>query len=61
MGRLLVAIAIIAAVAYAWHQGWIQQWIGSAVDSGIDSTRRIQREATKVRPIDPGAPEQEKK
>jgi len=61
MGKLLVVIAIIAAVAYAWHQGWIQRWIGSAVDSGIENTRRIQRDATKVRPADPGAPEQEQK
>jgi hypothetical protein len=60
MGKLLVVIAIIAAVAYAWHQGWIQQWFGSAVDSGIESTRRIQRDATKVRPADPGAPEEKK-
>jgi len=61
MGKLLVVIAIVAAVAFAWHKGWIAEWLGSAVDSGIENTRRIQRDATKVRPADPGAPEQEKK
>jgi len=60
MGKLLVVIAIIAAVAFAWHKGWIGEWIGSAVDSGIENTRRIQRDATKVRPADPGAPEEKK-
>ena len=39
--------------------------IGAAVlkgmRRGIENKRRIQRDATKMRPADPGAPEQEKK
>ena len=61
MGRLIVVIVIVGAVAYAWNKGWIAQWFNSAVDSSIDGVRSTQRQATKVRPADPGAPEAEKK
>jgi hypothetical protein len=67
MGKLIVVIAIVAALAYAWHKGLIQEWVGKgadsagrAVDKGIDNVRRTQREATKSRPADPGAPEEKK-
>jgi hypothetical protein len=59
MGRLIVVIAIIAGVAYAWHKGYLGQWFNKAVDSSIDSVRSTQREATKVRPAD--APSEDKK
>jgi hypothetical protein len=61
MGKLVVVIAIVAAVAFAWHKGWIAQWFDTAVDTSIDSVKRTQRNATKVRPADPGAPPEEKK
>ena len=61
MGRLIVVIVIVGAVAYAWNKGWIAQWFNSALDSSIDGVRSTQRQATKVRPADPGAPEAEKK
>lgn len=61
MGKLIVLVAIVAAVAFAWHKGWIAQWFNSAVDTSIDSVKSTQRAATKVRPADPGAPEPEKK
>jgi hypothetical protein len=61
MGKLIVAIAIVAAIAYVFHQGWIGQWIGKAADSGIESVKRTQDNATKQRAADPGAPEAEKK
>ena len=59
MGKTLVGVAIIAGVAFAWHQGWIQKWFNIAVDSSIQGVRSTQREATKVRPVD--APPEEKK
>jgi hypothetical protein len=61
MGKLLVAIAIVGALAYVWHMGWIGQWIGKAADAGIESVTTTQRNATLQRPVDPGAPEPEKK
>jgi len=68
MGKLIVAVAIIAGIAFAWHKGLIQEWIGKgadsagkAVDKGIDNVRRTQRDATTSRPADPGAPSDEKK
>jgi hypothetical protein len=61
MGKLIVVIAIVAAVAFAWHKGWIAQWFNTAVDSSIDGVKSTQRAATKVRPIDGGAPEADKK
>jgi len=61
MGRLIVVIVIVGAVVYAWNKGWIAQWFNSALDSSIDGVRSTQRQATKVRPADPGAPEAEKK
>jgi hypothetical protein len=61
MGKLIVLIAIVGAVAFAWNKGWIAQWFNTAVDSSIDSVKSTQRSATKVRPADPGAPEAEKK
>ncbi len=61
MGKLIVVIAILAAVAFAWNQGWIAHWVNTAVDSGMDSVKNTQRQATKVRPADPGAPEADKK
>ena len=60
MARMIVAIAIVAAAAFAWHKGWIQEWTGSAVDTGIDSVKRTQRDATKSREADPGAPQDKK-
>jgi hypothetical protein len=59
MVRLIVFIAVVAGVVYAWQKGWISQWFNTAVDSSVDSVKRTQREATKVRPID--APPEEKK
>ena len=61
MARLIIALLIIGAVAFAWQQGWIAKWLNTAVDSGMDSVRTTQRNATKVRPADPGVPESEKK
>jgi len=61
MGKLIVVIVIVGAVAFAWHKGWIAQWFNTAVDSSIDSVKSTQRAATKVRPIDSGAPEADKK
>ena len=61
MARLIIALLIVGAVAYAWQAGWIAKWFNAAVDSGIDSVRTTQRNATKVRPADPGAPETDKK
>jgi hypothetical protein len=61
MGKIIVVIAIVAAVAYAWHKGLIGEWLGKAgdragkaVDSGIDSVKRTQRDATKMREAEPG-------
>ena len=53
MAKLIVVIAIIGGIAFAWHKGWIAQWFNTAVDSSIDSVRSTQRSATKVRPADP--------
>ena len=61
MGKLIVFILIAGAVAFAWHKGWITQWFDTAVDSSIDSVRSTQRQATTVRPADPGAAEAERK
>jgi hypothetical protein len=58
MEKLIVVIAIIAAVAFAWHKGWIGEWIGAAFDSGSQSVRKTQRDATKVRTDQP--PEEKK-
>jgi hypothetical protein len=56
MGKLIAVIAIVAAIAFAWHKGWIQQWTGTAVDKAADSVKSTQRAARQVRPADP--PEQ---
>ncbi len=61
MGKLIVALAILGAVAFAWNKGWIAHWVNTAVDSGMDSVKGTQRKATTVRAADPGAPEVEKK
>ena len=61
MGKLIAVIAIVGAVAFAWNKGWIAQWVNTAVDSGMDSVKSTQRQATKVRPADPGVPEADKK
>jgi hypothetical protein len=61
MGKLIVVIAIVGAVVFAWNKGWIAQWFNTAVDSGMDSVKSTQRKATTLRPADPGAPEAEKK
>ena len=53
MAKLIVVIAIIGGIAFAWHKGWIAQWFNTAVDGSIDATRSTQRSATKVRPADP--------
>jgi hypothetical protein len=55
MGRVVVVVLIVGAIAYAWHAGWIAQWFNSAVDSGIEGVRGTQRKATTLRPADPGA------
>jgi hypothetical protein len=60
MGKFIVFVVIVGALAYAWHQGWISKWFNTAVDSGIDSVRSTQRDATKQRAADPGAPEGKK-
>jgi glucose-6-phosphate-specific signal transduction histidine kinase len=57
MGRLIVVILIVGAVAYAWQAGWIAQLFNSALDSSMDAVRGTQRKATTVRPADP-PPEQ---
>ena len=61
MGRLVVVVLIVGAVAYAWQAGWIAQWFNSALDSGMDGVKSTQRQATTVRPADPVAPEADKK
>ena len=53
MGKLIVAIAIVGAVVYGFHKGWIQDWFGRAVDSSIGNVKSTQRDAARVRPIDP--------
>lgn len=53
-------IAVVAAIAFAWHKGWIQDWLGTALDSGAQSVKRTQQNATRQRPADPGAPEEKK-
>ena len=53
MGKLLVVVVIVGAVAYAWHEGWIARWFNTAVDSSIENVRDTQRAARKVRPADP--------
>jgi hypothetical protein len=65
MGRLIVAIAIVAGVMYGWNKGWFDEWLGKAgeragkaVDNAAQGMRGTQREATKVRPAD--APEEKK-
>jgi hypothetical protein len=60
MAKFIVAVAILGAIAFAWHKGWIGEWLGKAADSGMDTVKRTQRDATKARPIDPG-PSEEKK
>lgn len=54
MGKF-IAIALVAAAAFAWYKGWIQQWAGEAADSGVASVRQTQRDATKMREADPAA------
>ena len=61
MGKLIVVIAILGAVAFAWNKGWIAQWFNTALDSSMDSVKSTQRQATTVRPVDPVAPEADKK
>ena len=61
MGKLIVVIVILGAVAFAWNKGWIAQWFNTALDSSMDSVKSTQRQATTVRPADPVAPESEKK
>jgi hypothetical protein len=65
MGKLIVAVAIVAGLAYAWHKGWMNEWLGKAgesagraVDGAAQNVRSTQREATKVRSAD--APEEKK-
>jgi hypothetical protein len=55
MGKLIVFVVIVGAVAYAWQQGYIASWFNQAVDSGIQGVKQTQRDATKVRPIDGSA------
>ena len=52
MGKFIVVIVIVAAVAFAWHQGYIGKWTDAAldsVDSGAAGMRKVQREATQKR------------
>jgi hypothetical protein len=65
MGKLIVAVAIVAGLAYAWQKGWMNEWLGKAgegagraVDSAAQGVRSTQGEARKVRPMDP--PEEKK-
>ena len=60
MGKFIVAVVIVGAIAFAWHKGWIAQWFNTAVDTSIDSVKRTQGNATKQRAADPGAPEEKK-
>jgi len=60
VGKLIVAIVIVACVAYAWHKGWIAEWMESAALSGADKVKRTQRDATTVRPVEPDAPAEKK-
>ena len=60
MKKLIVAIVIVAGVAYAWNKGWISEWLEHAAVSGADSVKRTQREATTVKPVDPEAPAEKK-
>ena len=53
MGKLIVVIAIVGAVVFAWNKGWIAQWFNTAVDTSIDSVKSTQRKATTLRPADP--------
>jgi hypothetical protein len=53
MGKLIVVIAIVGAVVFAWNKGWIAQWFNTAVDSSMDAVKSTQRKATTVRPADP--------
>jgi hypothetical protein len=53
MGKLIVVVVIVGAVAYAWHEGLIARWFNTAVDSSVDSVRSTQRAATKIRGADP--------
>jgi hypothetical protein len=53
MGKLIVFVVVVGAIAYAWHGGWIARWVNTTVDSAIDSTRGTQRAARTVRPADP--------
>jgi hypothetical protein len=55
MGKLIVVIVIVGAVAYAWNQGLIQKWFGQAVDSSVQNVQDTRRSATHVRPIDGAA------
>ena len=55
MGKLIVFIVIVGAVAYAWNQGLIQKWFGQAVDSSVQNVQDTRRSATHVRPIDGAA------
>jgi hypothetical protein len=58
-GKIIIVIAIVrCGVRVA--KGWIAEWFDTAVDTSIDSVKRTQRNATKVRPADPGAPEEKK-
>ena len=52
MGKLIVFVVIVGAVAYAWHQGYVAKWFDQAVDSGVQGVKQTQRNATTVRPID---------
>jgi hypothetical protein len=55
MGKLVVVVLIVGALAYAWNAGWIAQLFNSALDSGIEGVRGTQRKAATVRSADPGA------
>lgn len=61
MRNLIVVVLIVGALAYAWQAGWIAQWFTTALDSGIDSVNSTRRQATTVRPADPGVPESDRK
>jgi hypothetical protein len=59
MGKFIVIVLLVAA-GYAFYKGWVGEWVGKAFDSGREGMKRTQENATKVRPIDGGAPDQKR-
>jgi hypothetical protein len=59
MGKI-IAIVLLLAAGFAFYKGWVGEWVGAAFDSGREGVKRTQDNATKVRPIDAGAPDQKR-